>query len=43
MPRKPSIWFREQTGWYMTTHRGEQVKLSRDKKEAEKAFHSLLA
>lgn len=43
MPRKPSIWLREQTGWYMTTHRGEQVKLSRDKKEAERAFHLLLA
>lgn len=43
MARKPSIWFREQTGWYMTTFRGEQVKLSQDKKEAESAFHSLLA
>ncbi|QEL14730.1 tyrosine-type recombinase/integrase [Limnoglobus roseus] len=43
MARKPSIWFREQTGWYMTTYRGEQIKLSTDKKEAEKAFHTLLA
>lgn len=43
MARKPSIWFREQTGWYMTTYRGEQVKLSQDKKEAERAFHTLLS
>lgn len=43
MPRKASIWFREQTGWYMTTYRGEQVKLSRDRKEAERAFHTLMA
>jgi integrase len=43
MARKPSIWFREQTGWYMTTFRGQQVRLSRDKHEAERAFHTLLA
>ncbi len=43
MARKPSVWFREQTGWYMTTLNGEQIKLSRDKKEAEIAFHELLA
>ena len=43
MARKSSIWFREQTGWYMTTHRGKQVKLSQDPKEAERAFHALLA
>ncbi|MFO0847868.1 MAG: tyrosine-type recombinase/integrase [Gemmataceae bacterium] len=43
MARKPGVWFRKQTGWYMTTVGGEQVKLSRDKKEAEKAFHQLMA
>jgi integrase len=43
MARKPSVWFREATGWYMTTFRGEQVKLSTDKAEAERAFHALLA
>jgi hypothetical protein len=43
MARKPSVWFREQTGWYTTTIGGEQVKLSKDKKEAETAFHELLA
>lgn len=43
MARKPQIWFRQQTGWYMTTIRGEKIKLSKDKKEAEKSFHTLLA
>jgi integrase len=43
MARKPSIWFREATGWYMTTFRGEQVKLAKYKAEAERAFHALLA
>lgn len=43
MPRKSSIWFREQTGWYMTTYRGKQKKLSRDRKEAEREYHALLA
>src|SRR4051812_43723814 len=43
MARKPNIWFRKQTGWYMTTLNGEKVKLARDKEEAETAFHELLA
>jgi integrase len=43
MARKPSIWFREATGWFMTTFRGEQVKLAKNKDEAERAFHALLA
>lgn len=43
MPRKPSVWFREQDGFHYTTFRGQQVKLSRDKGEAEKAFHALHA
>jgi integrase len=43
MARKAKVWFRKQTGWYMTTIDGEQVKLSKDKKEAETAFHELLA
>jgi integrase len=43
VPRKPSVWFREQDGWYYTTIRGEQVKLSKDAREAERAFHALLA
>lgn len=28
MPRPPSIWFRKQTGWYMTKIGGVQHKLS---------------
>lgn len=43
MARKAKVWFRKATGWYMTTYRGEQIRLSRDKKEAERAFHTLLA
>lgn len=43
MARKAKVWFREQTGWYMTTIRGEQIKLSKDEKEAERAFHALMA
>jgi integrase len=41
--RKPSVWFRKQDKWFYTTIRGEQVKLSQDKKEAHKAFHGMLS
>src|SRR5438552_720320 len=43
MARKPKVWFRKQTGWYMTTIEGEQIKLSKDKKEATAALHDLMA
>src|SRR5690242_13390178 len=43
MARKPKVWFRKQTGWYMTTVAGEKIKLSQDKDEAETAFHELMA
>ena len=43
MARKPTVWLRKATGWYMTTLNGRQHKLSRDKSKAEKAFHALLA
>lgn len=43
MARTPTIWFREATGWYMTTVRGRQVKLSPDKAEATRTFHTLMA
>ena len=43
MARIPKVWLRAQTGWYCTTLNGETIKLSKDKKEAEKAFHTLLA
>jgi integrase len=43
MPRKASIWFRDQDGFYYTTYRGQQTKLAKDKDEAERAFHALMA
>jgi hypothetical protein len=43
MPRKSSVWFREEDGWFYTTIRRKQLKLSKDKKEAETAFHALMA
>lgn len=43
MSRESSIWFREQTGWYYTTHHGQQVKLSKDKAEAKRLLHKLLS
>ncbi len=43
MARQPSVWFREHDGYYYTTYRGKKVKLARTKREADKAFHTLLA
>lgn len=43
MARKPSVWFREQDGWFYTTLGGNQIKLSKDAGEAEREFHALLA
>ena len=43
MARKPTVWFRSLDGYYYTTLKGKKVKLSKDKAEAEKAFHALLA
>jgi len=46
MAKTSKVWFRQQTGWWMTTVSGEQVKLAKgkeNKKEAEKAFHTLMA
>jgi hypothetical protein len=43
MARKPSLWFREQGRHFYTTVRGVQHKLSKDKPEAERLFHALLA
>ena len=34
MPRVAKIWQRGEDGWFYCTHKGEQVKLSRDRKEA---------
>ena len=43
MSRKPSVWFREQDGWFYTTSKGKQIKLSQNEKDAEREFHALLA
>lgn len=44
MGRKSGIWQRGGSdGWWYSTVGGKQVRLSRDKKEAEKALHGLLA
>ena len=43
MPRTPSIWLRSQDGWWYVTIQGHKQKLSKDKKEAQKAFHTLMS
>jgi integrase len=43
MARKPSVWYRQQDGWFYTTVAGEQIKLSQDRDEAEREFHAVLA
>lgn len=43
MARPSTVWFREHDGYYYTTVRGKRVRLAKDKKEADKAFHALLA
>jgi integrase len=43
MPRPAKIWLRKQTGWYCVTHRGVVTKLAKNKKEAERLFHELMA
>jgi integrase len=43
MPRPAKIWLRKQTGFYCTTVKGEIVRLSKDKKQAEALFHDLMA
>src|SRR4051812_17363920 len=43
MARPSSLWFRESNGFYYTTIRGTQHKLSQDKTEARKMMNRLLA
>src|SRR5688500_18420124 len=43
MPRPARMWFRKQTGWWMVELDDKQIKLSRDKAEADKRFHQLMA
>jgi hypothetical protein len=41
--RQATMWFRRQTGWYMTTIGGVQHKLARTAAEARRAFYKLMA
>lgn len=41
--RPAKIWLRQQTGWYCVTYQGKITKLSKDKAEAERMFHELMA
>lgn len=43
MARQPSVWTRGNTGWFYTTIKGEQIRLSQDKAEAERMLHRILA
>lgn len=43
MAKPSSLWFRKQTGFWMTTVHGVQHKLSKDKGEARKMLNRLLA
>src|SRR3954454_16892913 len=43
MARPARMWFRKQTGWWMVELGGKQIKLSKDKTEAEKKFYSLMS
>lgn len=42
MPRTPTVWFRQQTGWYCTKIAGVVHRLSQDKAEAQKLFYRLM-
>lgn len=43
MPRKAAIWRRKQDGFFYVTIRKKKIRLSKDKKEAQQAFHTLLS
>ena len=43
MPRKPTVWWREEKQCYYTTIRRKKIRLASKLKDAEKAFHSLMA
>lgn len=43
MARTPTVWHRKQDGFYYTTIRGKKHKLSKDRKDAQKLFHALMA
>jgi len=43
MARIPTVWLRKADRFFYTTIRGKKIKLSRNRKKALKAFHTLLA
>jgi hypothetical protein len=43
MSRKSGIWLRKQNKTWYVNHRGKQINLGKDKSEAEKLFHKLMA
>lgn len=43
MSRPPTVWLRSQDQFFYTTIKREKIKLSQDKKEANRLFHELLA
>lgn len=43
MPKPPDLWLRGRDQCWMTTVNGKQIKLSKDKAEARKLFHRLMA
>jgi len=43
MPRQAAIWKRKQDGYFYVTLKGKKVRLSKDKKEAQQAFHALMS
>lgn len=43
MPRQPGVWFRAQDGFYYTTINKKKIRLAVNKREAQKAFHELMA
>jgi len=43
MARQAKVWLRKQNRWFYTTVNGEQVKLSQDRREAQRLFRELKA
>jgi integrase len=43
MARPARLWQRKSDQWWYVTRGGKKLRLSKDRKEAEKAFHALLA
>jgi integrase len=43
MARQPNIWQRGKGGWFYTTLKGQQIRLSKDRSEARRMLHELLS